>query len=110
MYEVFNSFPDDCIFHISAGLTSLTVTPPKLMPEKSKLCLYDTLLQLSYGIAQGKSCSQASKYEALELKRVCPDFSEPYSILSGNTLILVKSPNLGSGPLFLGLIPRDYHV
>jgi len=49
---------------------------------------------------------------AVELRGVAPDFSAPYSILSGNPLILGLHPNLGGTlllladhPLFPSLIP-----
>jgi hypothetical protein len=44
-------------------------------------------------------------YEALELKRVALEFSGPYSILRGNTLILGQHPNSGRVPLFLAYYP-----
>ena len=44
-------------------------------------------------------------YEALELERVAPEFSVPYSILRESPLILGPPPNLGKAPLLLAYYP-----
>jgi hypothetical protein len=46
--------------------------------------------------------------KALELKRVAPEFSTPYSILRGNTLILPLRPNFRRDSAIISVLPAMF--